>query len=359
MTTIPVVGWSHSSIQPPTTYDAQSNMNVPTHGEAVTRMYHNNREFASKVKVVPFLSSIMELPTIGGSPAPLYHVPGTRLVPQISPPKAKRLLRVDDVLVSAHFLDALDKAKDNQLNLHQYTSSEQGAAIAEANDRNIAISIAIAARTASNVAGIAGGTTISNPLMLTNMDVLYAAIVRAGITLDTNKVGRRGGVTANRYLALKNALVQNLNYVKSGFFYNRELGGTQGSIHEASVLTLAGFQILTTEHLPSTDITTVTGKNNPHTGNFTNLAGLFWVNEPGISPVVSTYLNIGTVNSGMPSQSPAADNNLPALMAPLGVSPVSTLQIELPEYNGTLSAAMLVMGSNTWRPDAAGELTTS
>jgi hypothetical protein len=139
-------------------------------------------------------------------------------------------------------------------------SAELGNILAQKYDINVAANGILAARAAATITGEAGGSQISNAAMATDVNVLTSALFASAQTLDEKFVpteGRNAFVRPAQFYAL----AQNTNLI------NKFLGG-EGSIAKGEIDTVAGFPIVKTNNIPSTDLSADATVSPSAQGNF-------------------------------------------------------------------------------------------
>lgn len=156
------------------------------------------------------------------------------------------MISIDGLLTSTTFIADIDDAMAHFEVRSRYVE-ELGRKLAILFDRNVAGNFILAARTAATITGEAGGSQITNAAMATDVNVLTAALFAAAQTLDEKWVGKDGRQAFVRPAQFY-ALAQNPNLL------NKFLGGS-GGIAQGSIDSVAGFPIIKTTNLPSTDLT--------------------------------------------------------------------------------------------------------
>jgi hypothetical protein len=143
---------------------------------------------------------------------------------------------------------------------------ELGRKLAVLFDRNVAGMFALAARATATITGEAGGSQITNASMATDVNVLTSALFASAQTLDEKwvpKEGRQAFVRPAQFYAL----AQNTNLI------NKFLGG-EGSIAKGEIETVAGFPIIKSTNIPSTDLSSDATVSPSAQGNYTKTVAL-------------------------------------------------------------------------------------
>ncbi len=139
-------------------------------------------------------------------------------------------------------------------------------------DSNLAQVGVLAARAASTITGGNGGSVLTNAAYASDSAVLAAGLFTAMQTLDEKNIGAERSAfvrPAQYYLLAQNTTLINQWY------------GGAGAISDGTILKVAGAEIVKTNGLPNTNITTgVTA----YRGNFTTTVGLV-MNKAAIGTV--------------------------------------------------------------------------
>lgn len=193
-----------------------------------------------------------------------YHTPGNELTGQAINHN-ERIINIDGLLTSSVFLSNLDEAM-NHYDVRAEYSFQLGQALAIAADKNLIQLVALAARAAATVSGGFGGSVLTNAGYDTTPDTLAQGIYDASQALDEKDVPQ-----TDRYCILKprhyNLLVQSSKSI------NRDFGGS-GSYAEGKVFMIDNVKIVKSNHVPSANLSQVSGTNNTYHGDFTNTVGV-------------------------------------------------------------------------------------
>lgn len=245
-----------------------------------------------------------------------YHTPGDMIVGQAMN-NNERVISIDDLLIAPVFLANIDQAM-SQYDARSEYAKQCGAALARSLDKNILQVGVLAARASATVSGGNGGTVLTSANSKTNADELVAAIMDAGQALDEKDVpseDRFVFLKPDQYYLLVNG---------SSKLINRDYGNDgNGSIASGDVFRCAGFQLVKTNNLPSTN---VNSGPSAYQGNFTTLSALCWHRSA-----------VGTVK-------------------------LLDLAVEseyLVTHQGTLTVAKLAVGHGILRPESAVEIKTA
>ena len=192
-----------------------------------------------------------------------YHTPGTEILGQAAN-LAERIITIDDLLLSDVFFANIEEAKSHFDYRSEYTR-QVGIALANQYDKNVAQTGVLAARALPTVTGgYDGGEIVKGTAVLTDAPTLGAGIWAAAQMLDEKDVPANDRCAflrpAQYYL-----LAQDTNLL------NKFWGGA-GSLSEGYLPEVAGIDIVKTNHLPNTNITTSFG--NKYDGDFTKTACL-------------------------------------------------------------------------------------
>lgn len=196
-----------------------------------------------------------------------YHTPGTYLVGQ-QILSNERVITIDDLLTSQVFIASIDEAKSHFEFRSEY-SKQVGLFLAYQMDKNLAQNICLAARASATITGANGGTQIVNSTAKTNADSLIASVADAVQALDEKDVPMN-----DRFVALPPD--QYLQLLTSGSrAINRDYNSdsVNGGVGSGEVYKLFGAEIVRTNHIPKTNVTTGPAA---YQGNFSNTAAVVW-----------------------------------------------------------------------------------
>ena len=263
-----------------------------------------------------------------------YHQPGTPILGSGDPPVAEKTILMDDLLVSSAFLYDLDETLAHY-SLRSEISRKIGHALAEAYDKKIFRTIALAARQAHPITAAPGPEPGGSVIKLGadnefDAQALVDAFFEAASILDEKNVpreGRHAVLSPRQYYALISQVDSNI--------LNRDYGSSQGNMNSGEGLyEIAGISIKRSNNLPfmvtgsgtAGVIERVDGENNDYGGDFTTSCGLIY-------------------------QKDAA-----AVLTAIGPSVQTTGSDVRAMYQGDLIIGRLAMGCGTLNPAAAIEL---
>jgi hypothetical protein len=194
-------------------------------------------------------------PRLGRTTA-AYHVPGTELT-GTTMNQAEVVISIDNLLVAHQWLSNFQEAMSTY-DLRGPYAQELGRALANQWDSHLLQLAVLAARATNVVTGLPGGTKIipssagapASADFLNNGLHLAASLFLAAAQLDNNSVpeeGRIAVVRPTQYYAMasQTALI------------NNQYGG-RGAYSDGTIFRVAGFDIVKSIHLPSTDMSTAT-----------------------------------------------------------------------------------------------------
>lgn len=184
-----------------------------------------------------------QFPVIGRATAQ-YHAPGQYLDGQVIN-SAEKIITIDNMLVATTFIDDLDDAMTH-FDVRSRYVEELSRVLAQKFDINVAANFILAARQAATITGEAGGSQITNANMATDVNVLTSALFASAQTFDEKWVPNTDRFAFVRPAQFY-ALAQNTNLI------NKFLGG-EGSIARGMIDTVAGFPIVKTNNIPSTNL---------------------------------------------------------------------------------------------------------
>ena len=260
-----------------------------------------------------------------------YHVPGEPILGSGDPPVAEKTIVCDDLLISSAFVYDLDETLAHY-SLRSEISKKIGHALAEAYDKKIFRTIALAAREAHPITAAPGpepGGSIIKIGAGNQYDAqkLVDAFFEAAAILDEKnlpKDGRTAVLTPRQYYALVSQVDTNI--------LNRDYGNNSGNLTSGDGLyEIAGIKIQRSNNLPfqAGTIAAVSGENNAYNGAFATHAGLIYQKDAA-----------GVVEAiGPQVQTTGAD--------------IKTM------YQGDLIVGRLAMGAGTLNPAAAIEIQTA
>ena len=257
-----------------------------------------------------------------------YHTPGEPILGSGDPPVAEKTIQMDDLLISSAFVYDLDETLAHY-SLRSEISAKIGHALAEAYDKKVFRTIALAAREAHPITATPGPEPGGSIIQLGagnqfNAQALVDGFFEAAAILDEKNMpqaGRTAVLSPRQYYALVSQVDSNI--------LNRDYGNTQGSLTSGQGLyEIAGIQIKRSNNLPfqAGTVNAVDGENNDYSGNFANHAGLIYYKDA--AAVVSAIGPSVQVTSG----------------------DVSVM------YQGDLIVGRQAMGCGTLNPAAAIEL---
>jgi len=257
-----------------------------------------------------------------------YHTPGTPILGSGDPPVAEKTIQMDDLLISSAFIYDLDETLAHY-SLRGEISKKIGHALAEAYDKKIFRTIALAAREAHPITASPGPEPGGSQIKLGSgkeydAQALVDAFFEAASILDEKnmpKQGRTAVLNPRQYYALVSQVSTNI--------LNRDYGNNNGNLTSGEGLyEIAGIQIRRSNNLPflAGTVNSESGENNTYNGDFSNSCGLIYYKEA--AAVVEAIGPQVQVTSG----------------------DVSVL------YQGDVIVGRLAMGAGTLNPAAAIEL---
>jgi len=260
-----------------------------------------------------------------------YHTPGEPILGSGDPPVAEKTIQCDDLLISSAFVYDLDETLAHY-SLRSEISKKIGHALAEAYDKKVFRTIALAAREAHPITASPGpepgGTTIELGVTKEyNAQALVDAFFEAAAVLDEKnlpKTGRTAVLNPRQYYALVSQVSSNI--------LNRDYGNSQGNLNSGEGLVeIAGIQIKRSNNLPflAGTVNAVSGENNTYNGDFSTHCGLIYQRDvAGIVEAVGPQVQVTGGD-------------------------VSVL------YQGDVMVGRLAMGAGTLNPAGAIELTSA
>jgi len=207
-----------------------------------------------------------------------YHTPGEPILGSGDPPVAEKTIQCDDLLISSAFVYDLDETLAHY-SLRSEISAKIGHALAEAYDKKVFRTIALAAREAHPITASPGpepgGTTIELGVTKEyNAQALVDAFFEAAAVLDEKnlpKTGRTAVLNPRQYYSLVSQVSSNI--------LNRDYGNSQGNLNSGEGLVeIAGISIKRSNNLPflAGTVNSQSGENNTYSGDFSTHCGLIY-----------------------------------------------------------------------------------
>lgn len=176
-------------------------------------------------------------------------------------------IALDGPLIAWALVAEVDELMNHYSERDRYTS-KLTTALAKRFDQNVAATGILAARHAARIPGGFGGSVITHANMDTDTDALVDGIFAGAERLDDKDVPEYG-----RWFFCRPSVYYRL--VKHDKVIHRDYDGA-GSISKGTVHELAGIQIVKTNHIPNSVITTDKAKYN---GDFSKTVGLIMTDE--------------------------------------------------------------------------------
>ena len=213
-----------------------------------------------------------DFPIIGDDPTPEYHTPGTELLGQ-DVSLDKGTITIDDILVS-HYDVPLDQVTISHFDVIAPFARKLGRSLATDFDKKLIITGVKAAQTAA-VTGIhRGGNVVERvaatqaaayPATATGALNFRSDVAELGQLLDEDNVPTNG-----RFLLISPYLRRILGATPAGnnpiAVWSKDFTAGENGSNTRTIAILEGFQVLVTNHLPSTAITSGPSK---YQGDFT------------------------------------------------------------------------------------------
>lgn len=192
-----------------------------------------------------------------------YHVPGTQLV---GTPVAhnERIITIDDLLLANVMIADIFEAM-NHYDVRAEYSKQMGQALSVAYDKNVARVAVKAAREAATITGQPGGSQIvGGANVRTDGALIKAALFAAAQTFDEKDVPSEG----------RSAVMRPVSYYAAAAttdLVNKDWGGS-GGIAAGKIESLAGIDIVKSNHVPNTDESAATGVPAKYLADFSKTA---------------------------------------------------------------------------------------
>ncbi len=212
-----------------------------------------------------------QFPVMGRASA-FYHTPGNEILGGTIKHNEKVIV-IDDLLISPVFIAEIDEAK-NHYDVRGHYSTEVGRVLAQTWDKHALQVGVLAARTAvGNITGeTPAGSIVTEGVAsdFANPDKLAAAFYAAAQLMDEKNIPE-----ADRVAYLSPAEYYTL--VQSDKVINRDFSAGNGDFAKGKVFEVAGIEIVKTNNLPKTNVTSASvagGSRDGYVGNFSKTAGL-------------------------------------------------------------------------------------
>lgn len=177
------------------------------------------------------------------------------------------VINIDDVLVADVTILDVDEAMAYYEVRSEY-SKQLGQALANEEDKNLIQLMCLAGRAAATQDDVKGGSQLTGAGADTDGQTLADIIFNARQIFKEKEVPYVKGEWA--FLTTP-AMYSLLAMTKD--IINKDWGGA-GVYAEGTILRIAGFDIVETNHVPTTNITQKTGENNTYHGDFSNTLGV-------------------------------------------------------------------------------------
>lgn len=223
-----------------------------------------------------------------GEASSAYHVPGQNILESTDGlgdasylseiAHARRTILTDPVEISAVFVDKWDEMV-NHYDVRAEYARQLGEALSESYDRRLAQVLALAGDGAEvNIAGVTGASTkiVKAYVGATDTDkakILYDAAFAAKDAFAVKRVPM-----SERYVAMSSAEISLLikESATNSQLIDKDLSAGNGDVAGATMLRIAGFRIVQSEHLPTQPVSADPAARNTYDGDFTGLKAIFF-----------------------------------------------------------------------------------
>jgi hypothetical protein len=199
-----------------------------------------------------------------GTVSSSYHTPGNFIDGQ-TVPHAERTIKVDGLIVAPVFIDRVDELM-NHYDVRGPYATEMGRELAQQYDQNVARMAVLAARSSNDLTGRSGGSQITHADMPTDASRIEAALYAAAQAFDEKKVSYSDRMSffrpAHYYLLVQREKLLNTDYKGSA------------NISTGRIDTVAGFPIIKTNNVPSTDQTADTSIHTKYRADYSKTVGI-------------------------------------------------------------------------------------
>jgi hypothetical protein len=207
-----------------------------------------------------------QFPIVGKATAS-YHTAGNEITGG-SITHNERTISIENLLIAPVFIAKIDEAMSHY-DVRSIYSKELGRALANQMDKHVYQNLILNSR-ASALSPQAAGTALTDADFETNAASAAATIFSAAKTMDEADVP-----ADDRYVAVSPAAYYNL--IQGTTVINRDWGGS-GSYSDGKVLKVAGMNIIPTNNIPTTNITSgvAQGSSTNFAGNFSTTVACAW-----------------------------------------------------------------------------------
>jgi len=212
----------------------------------------------------------------------------------------ERIINIDSLLMSAVTIYDLDEAM-SEWEVRGPYARELGRAVAVLSDRLAIHTLILAARASSTISGLDGGSVVVDASMKTSGVALANALFAAKVEMDHKNVpmdGRFAVISWDQHANLIRdpsvsiaATSPTVTQATVGYpLINQDLSAANGDYARAQIYRCAGFVLVPTNHLPSSNITSgdatfgtsaggASEQGNVYYGDFSNTAGVCFQSE--------------------------------------------------------------------------------
>ena len=252
--------------------DVKTNFVKVATGEIITA-FARTAEFTDKQMVRNIKEGkSASFPVTGRTSGARYHVPGTQVLGSVAKFN-ERVITIDDLLLTDYFTANIDEAM-NHFDTRSEMTKQMGEELAQAYDRNVAVTAVLASRAGPVVDGLPSGGKLVGATFLTDSEVLAAAHFDAAAVLDDKFVP-----ASDRYSFLKPVqyylLSQNTKVI------NKDWDG-RGSYADGKVVKIADITLVKTANLPNGKV--ISDGPTKYQGDFSATAGLI-MNKSAVGTV--------------------------------------------------------------------------
>mgnify|MGYP003310933434 FL=1 len=207
-----------------------------------------------------------QFPIVGKATAS-YHTAGNEITGG-SITHNERTISIENLLIAPVFIAKIDEAMSHY-DVRSIYSKELGRALANQMDKHVYQNLILNSR-GSAAAPQAAGSVITDADFETNAASAAATIFSAAKSMDEADVP-----ADDRYCAVSPAAYYNL--IQGTTVINRDWGGS-GSYSDGKVLKVAGMNIIPTNNIPTSNITSgvAQGSSTNFAGNFSTTVACAW-----------------------------------------------------------------------------------
>ncbi len=294
-----------------------------------------------------------QFPVMGDDPTPEYHTPGEELLGMVVK-MTEGTITVDDILVS-HFDVAIDQIRMAHFDVIAPLARKLGRSLAADLDKKILYTALKSARhyalsgfhSGGNrvLAGVAGAATTAMPATTTGYTAFKLAISTLAKQLDEDNVPEDG-----RFLYITPHMRQVLTFGTEIFNSDFNRPPIRNELNKRLIGIVDGFNVLVTNHMPTTNITVATVGLTKYVGDWS-------YNNAGGNTDLTEGWSTTIYNDGEPvALALCGASEGQAAVGLVQAGPIYPFMMRDERRNTTFMKAQVVCGAGVMSPWCAGEI---